>query len=96
MNYPKRSADTMSEAIAISSPNGRMSKRAHKAAMERLSLALFGPNGLQQDATPQPTEAERLLAHAKRLRELADAGMSTRKFRREADKAETRAKELSK
>jgi hypothetical protein len=39
----------------------------------------------------QPTEKERLLAHAKRLRDLANAGMSTRRFNREADKAEAQA-----
>ncbi len=30
-----RSADTMSDAIALSSPSGRMSKRARKAAEGR-------------------------------------------------------------
>ena len=40
------SQDTMVEAIALSSPSGRMSRRARKAADERLRLALFGPDGL--------------------------------------------------
>ncbi len=43
---PKRTANTMSEAIALASPSGKMSKRARQAAEKRLSEALFGPNGL--------------------------------------------------
>lgn len=94
MSLPKRTADTMSDAIALSSPSGRMSKRARKAAERRLAEALFGADGLQQPQTPQPSEAERLRRHAARLRTLAAAGMSPRKFRREADKAEAEAAAL--
>lgn len=39
---PARTADTMSDAIALDSPNGRMSKRAKDAASRRLAVALFG------------------------------------------------------
>ena len=40
----------MSMAIEMSSPSGKMSKRAHKAATERLALALWGEDaGVQPD-----------------------------------------------
>ena len=45
---PDRSLDTMSEAIAMSSPSGRQSERSRQAARQRLSTALFGPGGLQK------------------------------------------------
>lgn len=44
---PPRMADTMSDAIAMSSPNGRMSKRARKVAEKKLSTSLFGEDGLK-------------------------------------------------
>ncbi len=86
-----RDLDGMSDAIALSSPSGRMSKRARRDAERRLSLKLFGPNGLQREPTPQPTKRERLLAQAKQLRELAERGMSVRKFTREAERLEAEA-----
>lgn len=49
MSLPPRTLDTMSDAIAIASPNGRMSKRAKEAAEKRLSEALFGPGGLTRE-----------------------------------------------
>jgi hypothetical protein len=91
---PARTVDTMIEAISLSSPSGRMSNRARAAAEKRLSVALFGPEGLQRSGPEQPTERERLLRHAAMLRDLADRGMRTRAFRREADKAEAKAKEM--
>lgn len=83
MQYPKRTADTMSDAIALSSPNGRISKRAKEAACNRLSLALFGPNGLQREPTPQPTEEQNIRNQIQRLQGLVDRGMNVRKFQRE-------------
>lgn len=94
MTAPPRSLDTMSEAIALSSPSGTMSKRARAAAEKRLSLALFGPNGLEKPKVEQPTEKERLLQQAKRLRDLASRGMSVRRFSREADRLEEKARAL--
>lgn len=94
MSLPARNADTMSDAIAISSPNGRMSKRAKDEATRRLGLSLFGENCTREDltgTTHQPTESERLLAQAARLRELAARGMSVRKFTREAARLEAAA-----
>lgn len=88
---PRRTSDTMSEAIALSSPNGRMSKRARKAANDRLAKMLFGDGLSLKCATPQPSEKERLLRQAKTLRDLADRGMSTRKFTKEAERLEQEA-----
>lgn len=98
-NLPARTADTMSDAISISSPNGRVSKRAKDAAIDRLAVALFGTNSTREDftggPTPQPSRAERLLAQAAQLRDLANRGMSTRKFNREADRLEAEAAHLT-
>ena len=69
MPIPQRTADTMSEAISMSSPSGHTSKRAQEAAAARLSEALFGPGGLQRPTCPQPTERERLLRQAEELRD---------------------------
>lgn len=88
MTLPQRNANTMSEAIALSSPSGGMSARARRAAEKRLAVALFGSDGLPHPACPQPTEAEAKLRRAKYLRELASRGMSPRKYIREAKKLE--------
>lgn len=60
---PRRSADSMSEAIALSSPSGRMSKRARKAAEERLSKMLWPGGCTREDimgkGPPQPTKGVR-------------------------------------
>jgi hypothetical protein len=82
----------MSEAIALSSPSGRMSRRAKEAAMKRFAVQLFGPGGLQRPRLPQPTERERDLMRAVTLRDLASRGMSTRKFNKEADALEAKWK----
>lgn len=89
---PKRTADTMSEAIALSSPSGGMSKRAREQANKRLSVSLFGERGLQRPQTPQPDESVVLKRQAVQLRELADRGMSPRKNRAAASKLEARIK----
>ncbi|UYO50288.1 hypothetical protein KQX64_06860 [Rhodopseudomonas palustris] len=94
-SYPKRTADTMSEAVALSSPSGRMSQRGRAAAEKRLGAALFGDGGLQRPGLPpQPSEKQRLLEHAGRLRELANRGMRRRAFIREAEECERRAAAL--
>ena len=77
------------EAIALSSPSGRMSKRARKAAEQRLFVALFGDGECLKAKPPeQPSRQEYLLAQAKRLRELAARGMQVRKYTREAERLE--------
>ena len=78
------------------SPSGHQSKRSRDAYMKRFTAELFPPEVREFMAAkcPQPTEKERLLAHAKRLRDLADAGMNAKKYYREAEKAERQAAEL--
>jgi len=91
--------DSMVEAIAQSSPSGRMSKRARKAAQERLRRELFGPDGLAYPKCPEPTIERRreiLLERAAFLRHLADGGMRPRAHRREAAKLEAEAEQLGK
>lgn len=97
---PRRTADTMSEAIALSSPSGRMSNRARKGATDRLAIALFGDDsslfGPVEKSESEKKEAKvaSLLLAAKNLRMLAARGMSTRKFNKEADKLEQEATQL--
>lgn len=93
MATPPHSADTMSKAIALSSPSGHMSKRARLAAQERLSLALFGPGGLERPTCKQPTEKEYLLRHAQMLRSMTREG-KPRKFIKEAEQCEAKANSL--
>lgn len=91
METVKRTLDTMSDAIALSSPNGRMSKRAKEAAQERLRVALFGVDGLAHPQATQETDKARLMRQAANLRELAARGMSPRKFTKEAAALEAKA-----
>lgn len=88
---PERNADTMSEAIALSSPNGRMSKRAKEAAQERIRVALFGREGLALPQATQPTEKESLMRQAATLRDLASRGMCPRKYIKRAEALERKA-----
>ena len=78
------------DAIALSSPSGKMSKRARKAANKRLQAALF-PDGLPYPSCAQPSIRDRLLAEAKHLRELADRGMRPRAYRKRAAELEVSA-----
>lgn len=95
MSLPKRTPDTMSDAIALSSPSGRMSKRARKDAEKRLAVALFGDStaGLKGER-PKASSAESKLRAAKTLRELAERGMSRRKFTRGAERLEAEARAM--
>lgn len=87
-------ADTMVEAIALTSPSGKMSKRARKAAEKRLHEMLF-PDGLQLGTLPkQPTEAERLRRQAIELRGLANRGMKPRAYKKQAEELEAQADKL--
>ena len=82
----------MGEAIALSSPSGRMSGRARAAADARLRVALFGPTGhLPAVVVPQPSRRAALLHQAAELRELAARGMKPRAYRRRADELEREA-----
>jgi hypothetical protein len=63
MKFPTRTPDTMSDAIALSSPSGRMSHRAKSTAQRRLAIALFGPTSTREDFTGSDTRDK----HVKRL-----------------------------
>ena len=90
----KRTLDTMSEAIAMSSPSGSMSKRARKDAEKRLSVALFGPEGLRGPLCKSEPEKDRLIRQAEELRALAARGMHPRKYIKEAKRLEALAKDV--
>ena len=97
MGLPNRTLDTMSEAIALSSPSGRMSKAARKRANERLRVALFGEGGLQR-TKPQQTDAEKaalLRQRAKDLRGFAANGFRPRAHIKEAERLEAEANSLA-
>lgn len=94
MPYPTRTADTMSDAIAIASPNGRMSKAALARAQARLGEALFGAEGLQQAEPKQEERKAALLRQATELRDLADRGMRPRAHRNQAARLEAEAANL--
>lgn len=91
-DLPARTADTMSDAIALGSPSGRMSKRAKAAAQKRLGDALFGNYDPTKRAPETPAEKkERLINYAKFLRGLAAGGMKPRAYIREAKRLEAEA-----
>lgn len=91
-NLPVRAPFSTGEAISLSSPSGRMSRRARADAQERLRVALFGKEGLQRPALPpQPSKYERLMAQAANLRSLATRGMRPRAFVRDAVRLECEA-----
>lgn len=79
------------------SPSGRMSKRARETYLKKFARELFPPemfpNGFKGECK-QPTEKERMLSQAKRLRDLANSGMSVRKYNKEADRLELIVKEM--
>lgn len=75
-----------SDAIALSSPSGRLSKAARKRAEERIRVQLFGTEGLQIPDCPQPSEREADLRQAARLREFAT--LHPRKYIKEAERLE--------
>jgi hypothetical protein len=82
---------------SILSPSGRVSKRSEKAAKERASLELFGPQGLARPQGPtQPTEQESLRRYAAELRGLAERGMKPIAYAKKAKELEDRANELDK
>lgn len=99
----KRDSDTMSDAIAMSSPSGRMSKRSKQAAMDRLTQALFGVNeseltiGFIKGKPKPPTPAQKrsqMLSYAAELRRLSAAGMQRRKLTKEAERLEAEAEKI--
>jgi hypothetical protein len=93
-DLPPRTSATMSDAIAMSSPSGRMSKRARKAAEKRLSVALFGPSGYIPEKPPQEDPVDSRLRRARDFRYMAARGMQVRTFSREAARLEAEAAAL--
>lgn len=88
---PERTADTMSDAIAMSSPSGRMSKRARRAADKKLFRDLFGDGSCLRPKAPTVDRKAQMLRRAKELRALASRGMCKRKYTKEADRLEKEA-----
>jgi hypothetical protein len=72
-----------------------MSKVARERALKREAKKLFGDYKPKPPGTQIP-ENEALRQHAKRLRDLAERGMNTKKYLREAEKAEKQAIKLEK
>ena len=94
VSLPKRTADTMSDAIALSSPSGKISKRARRVAEEKLSKALFGDGACFRAQESVTDKRDQLLRRAKGLRDLAARGMRARAFNAEAKRLEDEAAEL--
>lgn len=97
MTLPPRTVDTMSMAIAMSSPSGRMSRRARADAEKRLCVALFGTDCDLKGERPLPTIQEkhdRLLQRAKEMRHFASQGFGPRKHLIEAIRLEAEAAAL--
>jgi hypothetical protein len=94
MALPERTADTMSAAIALDSPSGRMSKRARRAAERKLGDALFGDYVGSSQGDSKVDKKIQLLRRAKELRGLADRGMRIRRFNKEAKRLEDEAAAL--
>lgn len=97
MSLPPRTSFTTGDAIALSSPSGRMSQRARRAAEKRLHAALFGEHCTREDLTgegPEVLPGVALRRSAANLRDLAARGMYPRKYPREAAKLEQQADAL--
>ena len=94
-SLPPRTASTMSNAISMSSPSGHVSKRSHKASVERLGKQLFGEHGLPKPQAKQPAEKERMLQQAKELRGLAERGMKPRAYMKRAEELERQASSIA-
>lgn len=81
---------------SILSANGRVSERTRNAMLKRVSLELFGPEGLQKPSCPSTTEStrENLISRAQFLEGLADGGMRPKAHRREAARLRDEAGKL--
>ena len=78
------------DAIALSSPSGRMSKRSLRAAQERIRHNLFG-DAIPKPCAVQPTQYETLMRQAQELRDLALRGMKPRAYAKKAAALELEA-----
>jgi hypothetical protein len=88
----ERSFNTMSEAIALSSPSGRMSKAARKRAEERLRHTLF--DGITFHTVTQPSDKEYYMRKAQEFYALASRGVKPIAYRKEAQRLERLAQSL--
>ncbi len=72
--------DPFVDILALGSPSGHMSRRALKAAQDRLGRQLF-PDGMPAPAGPaQPSVAAYKRQEAAQLRDLAARGMKPRAY----------------
>ena len=78
-----RTLDTMSDAIALSSPSGRMSRRAMRTAQERLRRDLFG-DGLPMPNCEQETHRQYLTRWIGEYTAYAERGFRPRARRKAA------------
>ena len=79
---PKRDWDTMSEAIAMSSPNGKTSKRAHAANMARLQESFNKQRAVEAANYKPSVETQVKDLHQQRDRLLNDAKIIRGSFKR--------------
>ena len=79
-----------SDALALASPSGRISKHSLKRAQERIRQELFGL-GLNYPAVAQASERVKLLSQAAELRALANRGMKPRAYLAKAKELEDKA-----
>lgn len=75
---------------SLLSPSGKCSKQLRQQAMKREKERLFADVEPVKETEEQRKEREvkAKREHVKRLRELANRGMNTRKYNREADRIE--------
>ena len=92
------SGDSMIDAIAISSPSGKMSKRARKAADRRWADKVFTPDvrAAMKPKVTQPTEVEILCRNIGQIEDLLTRGMSPKGYKKALSTWRTRLAELSK
>lgn len=91
---PERTLNTMSDAIGLSSPNGRMSKRMQAKTSEQLRVALFGEKGLHFEVE-QPSEAEVLTRQIGNIEDLLSRGMKPKGYKKALATWKARLAELS-
>jgi hypothetical protein len=89
-----RSWDTMSEAIALSSPSGSMSKRARKAAEQRLLKMLHESMPPPTPRDPRPGKISQLESRILILKGFVERGYRPRVHAKELAKAEAELSEL--
>jgi len=77
---PERTADTMSDVIALSSPDGKISKGAHKRASGSIGKRLFGNYTPDIRHSDEVAEELKELYYARTLIGLVNRGSGKRKY----------------